>query len=190
MEKYREGQKELHCVFVDLEKAYDKVPREEVWYCMRKSGLAEKYVRIVQYMYDDSTTAVRCVVGVTEGFEVKVGLHQGSALSPCLFAIMMDRMTDEIREEAPWTLVFSFILLILLATTSGVTTTCPNISPSDPLNFVSGTGIELVSSRVNTELKCIFNSSAIKNPCVIIFPALSSSGPTLSRTFCLLRTYA
>ena len=59
MEKYREGQKELHCVFVDLEKAYDKVPREEVWYCMRKSGLAEMYVRIVQDMYDDSTTAVR-----------------------------------------------------------------------------------------------------------------------------------
>ena len=67
MEKYREGQKELHCVFVDLEKAYDKVPREEVWYCMRKSGLAEKYVRIVQDMYDDSTTAVRCAVGVTDG---------------------------------------------------------------------------------------------------------------------------
>ena len=44
-----------------------------------KSGLAEKYV-IVQDMYDDSTTAVRCAVGVTEGFEVKVGLHQGSAL--------------------------------------------------------------------------------------------------------------
>ena len=85
MEKYREGQKELHCVFVDLEKAYDKVPREEVWYCMRKSGLAEKYVRIVQDMYDGRTTAVRCAVGVTEGFEVKVGLHQGSALSPCLF---------------------------------------------------------------------------------------------------------
>ena len=24
-----------------------KAPREEVWYCMRKSRLAEKYVRIV-----------------------------------------------------------------------------------------------------------------------------------------------
>ena len=81
---------------MDLEKAYDKVPREEVWYCMRKSGLGEKYVRIVQYMYDDSTTAVRCAVGVTEGFEVKVALHQGSALSQCLFAMVMDRITDYI----------------------------------------------------------------------------------------------
>ena len=51
MEKYREGQKELHCVFVDPEKAYDKVPIEEVWYCMRKSELAKKYVRIVQYVW-------------------------------------------------------------------------------------------------------------------------------------------
>ena len=44
----------------------------------------------------------------------------------------------------------------------GVTTNFPNLSPADPLNYVSGTGIELVSSRVNTELKCIFNSSAIQ----------------------------
>ena len=54
MEKYREGQKELHCVFVDLEKAYDKIPREELWYCMRKSQVAEKCVKVVQDMYEDS----------------------------------------------------------------------------------------------------------------------------------------
>ena len=44
MEKYRESQRELYCVFVYLEKAYDRVPQEELWYCMRKSGIVEKYV--------------------------------------------------------------------------------------------------------------------------------------------------
>ena len=48
MEKYREGQRELHCVFVDLEKAQDRVPQEELWYCMRKSGIEEMYVQLVQ----------------------------------------------------------------------------------------------------------------------------------------------
>ncbi|KAK3543565.1 hypothetical protein QTP70_023903 [Hemibagrus guttatus] len=62
MEKYRDGQRELHCVFVDLEKAYDRVPREELWYCMRKSGVAEKYVRVVQDMYERSRTVVKCAV--------------------------------------------------------------------------------------------------------------------------------
>ena len=84
MEKYREGQKELYCVFVDLEKAYDKVPREELWYCMRKSQVV-KYVKVVQDMYEDSITTVRCAVGMTEGFKVEVGLHQELALSPFLF---------------------------------------------------------------------------------------------------------
>ena len=32
MEKYKEGQRELHCVLVDLEKAYNRVPRKELWY--------------------------------------------------------------------------------------------------------------------------------------------------------------
>ncbi|KAK3508458.1 hypothetical protein QTP70_030248, partial [Hemibagrus guttatus] len=42
----------------NLEKAYDRVPREELWYCMRKSGVAEKYVRVVQDMYERSRTVV------------------------------------------------------------------------------------------------------------------------------------
>ncbi|KAK3518497.1 hypothetical protein QTP70_001481 [Hemibagrus guttatus] len=88
--QYRDGQRELHCVFVDLEKAYDRVPREELWYCMRKSGVAEKYVRVVQDMYERSRTVVRCAIGQTEEFKVKVGLQQGSALSPFLFVMVMD----------------------------------------------------------------------------------------------------
>ncbi|KAK3575213.1 hypothetical protein QTP86_021994 [Hemibagrus guttatus] len=112
MEKYRNGQRELHCVFVDLEKAYDRVPREELWYCMRKSGVAEKYVRVVQDMYERSRTVVRCAVGQTEEFKVEVGLHQGSALSPFLFAMVMDQLSEEVRQESPWTMMFADDIVI------------------------------------------------------------------------------
>ncbi|KAK3542091.1 hypothetical protein QTP86_013424 [Hemibagrus guttatus] len=112
MEKYRDGQRELHCVFVDLEKAYDRVPREELWYCMRKSGVAEMYVRVVQDMYERSRTVVRCAVGQTEEFKLEVGLHQGSALSPFLFAIVMDQLSEEVRQESPWTMMFADDIVI------------------------------------------------------------------------------
>ena len=41
MEKYREKQKGLHMAFIDLEKAYDRVPRKEVWRSLREKGVSE-----------------------------------------------------------------------------------------------------------------------------------------------------
>ncbi|KAK3507809.1 hypothetical protein QTP70_000873 [Hemibagrus guttatus] len=99
-------------VLENLEEAYDRVPREELWYCVRKLGVAEKYVRVVQDMYERSRTVVRCAVGQTEEFKVEVGLHQGSALSPFLFAIVMDQLSEEVRQESPWTMMFADDIVI------------------------------------------------------------------------------
>ena len=97
---------------MDLEKAYDRVPREELWYCMRKSGILEKYVRLVQDIYEGSETVVMCAVGTTESFKVKVGLHQESALSPFLFAVIMDRIMDEVWRKPLWTMLFADDIVI------------------------------------------------------------------------------
>ena len=91
---------------MNLEKAYNRVPREELWHCMRASEIAEPYVRGVQDMYKECATAIRTAVGLTESFQVKVGLHQGSALSSFLFAVITDCLADELREEPPWTMMF------------------------------------------------------------------------------------
>ena len=44
-----------------------------------------EYIKLIQDRYDGCTTSVIMIIGSTESFEVKVGLHQGSALSPLLF---------------------------------------------------------------------------------------------------------
>ena len=74
-ERYREGQKALHMVFIDLEKAYDRIPRQEVWRSLREKMVPEKYVRLIKEMYRGVRTKVRSSVGVTESFGVEVGLH-------------------------------------------------------------------------------------------------------------------
>ena len=108
LEKWAEGQKAVNCAFIDLEKAYDRVPREELWECLRLAETSECCIRIIiQDMYDRATTTVRSASGLTEEFKVGVGLHQGSALSPFLFAIIIDRLTEDIRKDAPWDMLFA-----------------------------------------------------------------------------------
>ena len=107
LEKLNERQKAVHCVFIDLEKAYDRVPREELWECLWLAETSECYIKIIQDMYDRATTTVRSATGLTEEFKVGVGLHQGSALSPFLFAIIIDRLTEDIRKDAPWDMLFA-----------------------------------------------------------------------------------
>ena len=63
-------------------------------------------------MYEGSETVVRCAVGTTESFKVKVGLHQGSALNLLLFAVIMDRLTDKVRREPLWTMLLADDIVI------------------------------------------------------------------------------
>ena len=107
LEKWIEGQKAVHCAFIDLEKAYDRVPKEELWKCLRLAETSECYIKIIQDMHDRATTTVRSAAGLIKKFKVGVGLHQGSALSPFLFAIIINRLTEDIRKDASWDMLFA-----------------------------------------------------------------------------------
>ena len=83
--------------FVDLEKAFDRVPRRVLEWAMRKRGIPEAMVRAVMSLYEGTKTRVRVGLELSKEFEVKVGVHQGSALSPLLFVIVVDMIAESVR---------------------------------------------------------------------------------------------
>ena len=63
-------------------------------------------------MYTGAKTVVKTVYGNSSGSEVKVGMRQGSALSPPLFVIVMVAISREFRVALPWELLYDDDLVV------------------------------------------------------------------------------
>jgi len=111
-EKFTAKEKKLYFGFVDLEKAFDRVPREVIRWAMRMLGVEEWLVSAVMSVYTGAKTVVRTVYGNSNSFEVKVGMHQGSALSPLLFVMVMEALSTEFRVALPWELYADDLVVI------------------------------------------------------------------------------
>jgi hypothetical protein len=81
---------------------YDKVPRNVMWWALEKCKVPTKYITLIKDMYKDVVTCVPTCDGGTSDFPIKIGLHQGSALSLYLFALVMDEVTWDIQGGIPW----------------------------------------------------------------------------------------
>ena len=85
--------------FIDQEKAFDRVVREELWKCLAERGIVGEILRAVQSLYICSHEAVRTREGEPDWFEVKCGLRQGCVLSPLLSIICMDNIMKRANQE-------------------------------------------------------------------------------------------
>ena len=110
-ENFRVKSKQLYFGFVDLEKAFDRVPREVISWAMRKLGIAEWLVSAVTSMYAGAKTVVRTVYGNSKG----------SALSPLLFVIVMEAISREFRVALPWELLYADDLALIAETEEQLT---------------------------------------------------------------------
>jgi hypothetical protein len=78
MERCREQKKDMHMIFIDLEKTYDKVTRNVMWWALQKHKVSSKYINItlIKDMYDNVVTSVRTSDRDTNDFPINIGLHQ------------------------------------------------------------------------------------------------------------------
>ena len=112
-EKFIAANKPLYFAFVDLEKAFDRVPRKVLWWALRSLGVEEWAVRVIQGMYQDVKSRVRVNGQYSKEFEVGVGVHQGSVLSPLLFILVLEALSREFRTGVPWELLYADDLAVI-----------------------------------------------------------------------------
>ena len=97
-EEFRGRAKKLYMCFIDLEEAFDRVPRKAMEWALKRKSLPEVLAKAVMSLYEDLRTKVRVGSRLSEELGVRVGVHQGSVISPLIFAIVIDAKTKQARK--------------------------------------------------------------------------------------------
>ena len=120
--------KDLFACFVDLEKAYDRVPRDKLWKVLQEYGVNSQLLRAIKSFYCRPEVSVRVNGKQSKPFHVGVGLRQGCVLSPLLFIVYMNWIDKYSQADECATignckisrLLFADDLVLLSSTESGL----------------------------------------------------------------------
>ena len=82
--------KDLFACFVDLEKAYDRVPQDKLWKVLQEYGVDGQLLRAIKSFYCRPEVCVRVNGKQSKPFHVDVGLRQGCVLSHLVFIVYMN----------------------------------------------------------------------------------------------------
>ncbi|CAG9129638.1 unnamed protein product [Plutella xylostella] len=107
LEQCSEMQCEVFTLFVDFEKAFDRVKWSSIWKILKRKGIPEKIISMIRCLYTGSSCRVLHCGELTEPIPVTAGVKQGCLLSPLLFITVLDdvmrRATCESQRGLPWT---------------------------------------------------------------------------------------
>src|ERR1700712_5013063 len=108
VEQSLEFQSPLYLVFVDFEKAFDRIDREAIWNTLAKRNIPAKIIRLIRALYENASCSVLHCGKLSDKFTVETGVRQGCVLSPLLFITVLDEVLRETVQQGQqriwWTL--------------------------------------------------------------------------------------
>ena len=88
----------FYALFVDFEKAFDRINRQALFNKLASSSVSTKFLRMIKALYKDVKARVRTPTGVTDDFNCPHGVRQGCTLSPLLFSLFLNDLNEYISE--------------------------------------------------------------------------------------------
>ena len=89
-------------VFIDIEKAYDRIPRATLWRALAEElEIPQDIYEGILALYHDTQSQVRVGSALSAPFKVNTGVKQGCPASPLIFGLFFERVTAYLCEHAP-----------------------------------------------------------------------------------------
>jgi len=73
--------------FIDLRKAFDCIHHPSLWWIMKKYGISDDIIVIIQNLYEQGQSSIKWNYAIAEWFIVITGVRLGCILSPLLFTV-------------------------------------------------------------------------------------------------------
>ena len=88
----------VFAAFIDLEKAFDWVDRDLLFYKLLHNNINEKIFKARRLLYTNTLACMRINKHYTDWFEINNGVRQGDTLSPTLFSFFINDLATEVKE--------------------------------------------------------------------------------------------
>ena len=94
IEKAGEFQKNICFYFIHYTKAFDCVDPHKLWKILQELGRSDHLICLLRNLYAGQEAIVRTGHGTTDWFQIRRGVRQGCILSPCLFNLYAEYITQ------------------------------------------------------------------------------------------------
>ena len=141
VENYRRQNSTVLIGFIDASKAFDRINHSKLFFKLLQRGVPDTFIRILSYWYSNQSMQVKWGNVISAPFGTSNGVRQGGLLSPCLFNIYMNDLSDQLRNCKTGCMVGSVLFNHLMYADDLVIVSPSSAGFQELLNICSNYGV-------------------------------------------------